>query len=105
MDPDVRYRILEDPEPSRPPGQRRGRRWAVVGVTAVIAAGGLAAGASALGGGESAAPHKAAAKAHGADAMTADGIRMRRSGHVCMHGHGSRYGHRTMSQSSSARNY
>jgi hypothetical protein len=49
---DVEFRIIDAPEP-RPP---RRRRWIAAGVGTVLAAGALAAGASALTGGEDPAP-------------------------------------------------
>lgn len=51
---DVEFRIIDEPEPTRPP--RRRRRWLVAGGAAVLTAGALAAGASALTGGEDRAP-------------------------------------------------
>ena len=45
---DVTSHVVEEPEPPRPRRPRRMRRWAVGGVAAVVVAGGLAAGASAL---------------------------------------------------------
>lgn len=43
---DVDFRMIEEPEPARPP--RRRRRRGLVAVAAIAVAGGLAAGASAL---------------------------------------------------------
>jgi hypothetical protein len=49
---DVEFRIIDAPEP-RP---RRGRRWVAAGAATVLAVGALAAGASALTGGEDSPP-------------------------------------------------
>jgi hypothetical protein len=49
---DVEFRIVDAPEP----GPRRGRRWVAAGAATVLAVGALAAGASALTGGEDAPP-------------------------------------------------
>jgi hypothetical protein len=45
---DVAYSIVEEPEPPRPRRPRHIRRWALGAGAALIVAGGLAAGASAL---------------------------------------------------------
>jgi hypothetical protein len=47
---DVAFRIVEGPEPPRRPP--RGRRWLLALAVAVLTTGALAAGASALGGGD-----------------------------------------------------
>ena len=44
---DVEYRVLEEPEPPRPP---RLRRWTLTALSAVLATGVFAGGASALSG-------------------------------------------------------
>ena len=51
---DVAFRIVESPEPPRRPP--RGRRWLLGLAAGLVTTGALAAGASALGGGEEAAP-------------------------------------------------
>ena len=61
---DVEFRIIDTPEP-RP--RRRGR-WLAAGVGAVLVAGALAAGASALTGGEDP-PPQVPAKQPGADRL------------------------------------
>ena len=50
---DVEYRVLEEPEPPRRP---RLRRWTLTALSAVLATGAFAGGASAIGGDEAAAP-------------------------------------------------
>ena len=50
---DVEYRVLEEPEPPRRP---RLRRWTLTALSAVLATGAFAGGASAIGGEEAAAP-------------------------------------------------
>jgi hypothetical protein len=56
---DVEYRVLEEPEPPRPP---RLQRWTFAALSVVVATGALASGASALTG-ESAPPAKAKSSA------------------------------------------
>ena len=51
---DVEFRIIDEPEPARP-GRRPGR-WVAAATATVLAVGALAAGASALTGGEDAPP-------------------------------------------------
>jgi hypothetical protein len=53
---DVAFRIVESPEPPR--RSPRGRRWLLGLAAALVTTGALAAGASALGGGEEAPPQK-----------------------------------------------
>jgi hypothetical protein len=57
---DVEFRIIDAPEP-RP---RRSRRWVAAGAATVLAVGALAAGASALTGGEDAPPTAAPPAGH-----------------------------------------
>jgi hypothetical protein len=74
---DVDIRWMEDPEPpKRPPSLRR--RMAVALSAWIIAAGVLAAGASALSGG-----NQEAAIGHGAQSRTAKGVPFMHNGHVC----------------------
>jgi hypothetical protein len=56
---DVEYRVLEQPEPPR---RLRLRRWTLTALSAVLAAGTFATGASALGGEDAAPAAKAAGK-------------------------------------------
>jgi hypothetical protein len=51
---DVAFRVLEEPEPPRRPP--RLRRWTLGALSAVLATGAFAAGASALSGGEGTTP-------------------------------------------------
>ena len=78
---DVSYRILEEPEPPRRRSPRR-RRWLVAASATVLAAGALAAGASALtdSGNDTARP--AGAGEHAFEGK-ADGVRDGRRGHRC----------------------
>jgi hypothetical protein len=73
---DVEFRIIDAPEP-RP---RRGRRWLAAGVATVLAVGALAAGASALTGGEDTPP---AAAPPTSDTPFHHGFRQ--GGHGCHH--------------------
>ena len=59
---DVEYRVLEEPEPPRRP---RLRRWTLTALSAVLATGVFAAGASALSG-DDAAPAREGSKSSGA---------------------------------------
>jgi nitrous oxide reductase len=81
---DVSYRIFEEPEPPRRRPSRR-RRWLVATSASVLAAGALAAGASALtdSGGDGARP--AGAGKAGVDGR-ADGHPGGRRGHLCHRG-------------------
>jgi hypothetical protein len=81
---DVGFRILESPEPPpRPP--RRRSRWALAAVAAVLTAGALAAGASAL-----TDDAKAPTVAKPRLSHTAEGIPFVRDGHPCKAGEGHR---------------
>jgi hypothetical protein len=71
---DVEFRIIDAPEPGR--AGRHHRRWVAAGAATVLAVGALAAGASALTGGEDAPP---------AAAPPANDSQFHRFGH---HGHG-----------------
>jgi hypothetical protein len=97
---DVESRILEGPEPPRRRPAAR-RRWAVAGAAAVLAAGGLSAGASALSG----SGDEPAAKAkRPAVTRNADGIPFVRSGPECRAGeHKRRHRSRESARSQSPR--
>jgi hypothetical protein len=56
---DVEYRVLEEPEPPRRP---RLRRWTLTALSAVLAAGAFASGASALSADEPVSKAKSASK-------------------------------------------
>jgi len=70
---DVAYSIVEEPEPPKRRRPRHVRRWAVGAGAALIVAGGLAAGASALtdSGGKAKAPSAANERAIPANGWTA----------------------------------
>jgi hypothetical protein len=88
---DVSYHFVEEPEPPRPP--RRVRRWALGGVAAIVVAGGLAAGASALTSSPGKAPAKSGAAAAQERSLPSDPNGFLRSGgHGCHH-----HGHATVS--------
>jgi hypothetical protein len=88
---DVEFRVLEEPDPPRPPhiARRRRRRVVMAAALSVTAAGCLAAGASALTGPDEqstrtvpvGAPKKGIT-------YNADGVPMFRSGHECHAGKG-----------------
>ncbi len=59
---DVEYRVLEEPEPPRRP---RLRRWTLTALSAVLATGAFAAGASAITGSEAAPAAKVSDKSSG----------------------------------------
>jgi hypothetical protein len=61
---DVEYRVLEEPEPPRRP---RLRRWTLTALSAVLATGAFAAGASAITGSQEAAPAAKASQKGDAD--------------------------------------
>jgi hypothetical protein len=88
---DVAYRMLESPEPpQRPP---RGRRWALAGAACLLATGALAAGASALGGGEDEQARESAPPKPRTNVTYTDrGTPFARDGRDCEAG--KRYGHR-----------
>jgi hypothetical protein len=74
---DMEFRIIDAPEP----GPRRGRRWVAAGAATILAVGALAAGASALTGGDDATPPAAAPPA--TDTQFHHGFRDHR--HGCHH--------------------
>ena len=85
---DVEYHVLEEPEPPRREPRRR-RRLAVVAATALFAAGGLAAGASALtGSGEPSQRTVPVGAPKKGVTYNADGVPMVRSGPECRGGKG-----------------
>jgi hypothetical protein len=76
---DVEFRIIDAPEP-RP---RRSRRWLAAGAATLLAVGALAAGASALTGGDDPAPPTAKPPANG---VRFEHHRLGGHHHGCHHG-------------------
>jgi hypothetical protein len=90
---DVAFRIVEGPEPPRRPP--RGRRWVLTLVACLLITGGLAAGASALTGGDDEASMTAPPKPRTNVGYTECGVPFVREGRDCeagksFGGHGKR---------------
>jgi hypothetical protein len=94
---DVAFRIVERPEPPRRPP--RGPRWALAIVACLLTTGALAAGASALTGGEDE-PGRATAKPRPQVSYTAGGVPFVRDGAECRAGE--RVGHRKRKREAAA---
>jgi hypothetical protein len=97
---DVAFRMIEEPEPPRRKPPRR-RRLVLAGMAAVLAAGALAAGASALSDSGSDSPGAKQQK----PAFNSDGVLLkeRRDGHPCRRGEGRH--HRDRDSGTSALRY
>jgi len=98
---DVAYRIVESPEPPR---RRWRKRWTVVAAASVLAAGGLAAGASALTGSDGPGGN-ATAKPTKATGVTGDGVATGRDGRWCRGGKAGKDGRHRQRGSAAAFNY